>query len=162
MRVWKFEDNINTDFITPGRFNLTTNAKELAKIAFIEHRPEFSKEVKEGDIIVAGKNFGCGSSRETAVVALKACGVKAIFAESFARIFYRNAINQGLPLVVLETGNIDETDVVEVDFNNNIFRNLTKNFDLKFNFNNIMKKMVEDGGIINFLQKNGLEAITKL
>ena len=100
MRIWKFGNSINTDLITPGRYNITTERKELAKVAFIEHRPEFAKQVKPGDMIVAGRNFGCGSSRETAVTALKECGIEAIIAPSFARIFYRNAINQGLLLVV--------------------------------------------------------------
>ncbi|MEM2138502.1 MAG: 3-isopropylmalate dehydratase, partial [Candidatus Anstonellaceae archaeon] len=102
VRVWKFGNAINTDLITPGRYNLTVDKKELAKIAFIEHRPEFAKSVQPGDIIVAGRNFGCGSSRETAVTALKECGVAAIISPSFARIFYRNAINQGLVLIVAD------------------------------------------------------------
>src|SRR3989344_5715453 len=84
---WLFEDNINTDLITPGRFNITTDPLKLASIAFIEYRPEFHKKVKKGDFIVAGENFGCGSSRETAAIALKYCRLKAVLAKSFARIF---------------------------------------------------------------------------
>ena len=80
MRIWKFGDNINTDYITPGRYNLTTDEKRLAKIVFKEYRPEFAEKVRPGDIIVAGKNFGCGSSRETAALALKAAGIKLIIA----------------------------------------------------------------------------------
>src|SRR3989344_2029312 len=93
---WIFGNNINTDLITPGRFNITTNPQELARVAFIEHRPEFAKQVKSGDFVIAGHNFGCGSSRETAVTALKYSKIKAVVAQSFARIFYRNALNQGL------------------------------------------------------------------
>ena len=77
---WIFDNNINTDLITPGRYNITTDPQELAKITFIEHRPEFAKNVAKGDFIIAGNNFGCGSSRETAVTALKTCGIKAIIA----------------------------------------------------------------------------------
>ena len=97
---WIFGNNINTDLITPGRYNITTDAQELAKIVFIEYRPEFVKTVKKGDLIIAGNNFGCGSSRETAVTALKACGIKTIIAKSFARIFYRNCIDQGLLAII--------------------------------------------------------------
>lgn len=99
-RVWRFGDAVNTDLITPGRFNLTTDEAKLAAIAFIEHRPEFPKEVRPGDLVVGGRNFGCGSSRESAVRALKACGVGAVVAQSFGRIFYRNAVNIGLPVLV--------------------------------------------------------------
>lgn len=160
--IWKFLDNINTDFITPGRYNLTTEPEELAKIAFIEYRPEFSKKVQKGDLIVAGRNFGCGSSRETAVAALKACGIRAIIANSFARIFYRNSINLGLPLIIADTNNIEENDEVEIDFENNVIRNKTKNFELNFEFDSLMKKMIAEGGIIEYLQKNGLESIRRL
>jgi 3-isopropylmalate/(R)-2-methylmalate dehydratase small subunit len=99
-RVWAFGDSVNTDLITPGRFNLTTDEAKLAAIAFIEHRPAFAKEVKQGDLVVGGRNFGCGSSRESAARALKACGVGAVVARSFGRIFYRNAVNIGLPVLV--------------------------------------------------------------
>jgi len=102
-RVWKFGDNVDTDQIVPGRYApYMTSEEELPKYAFIEHRPEFAEEVKEGDIIVAGKNFGCGSSREYAPQALKRCGVGAIIAPSFARIFFRNALNLGLLLFEAE------------------------------------------------------------
>jgi len=98
-RVWKFGDDVDTDQIVPGRYSpYMTSEAELPKYAFIENRPEFAKEVKPGDIIVAGDNFGCGSSREYAPLALKKCGIAAIIANSFARIFFRNAINLGIPL----------------------------------------------------------------
>jgi len=102
-RVWKFGDNVDTDQIVPGRYApYMTSEEELPQYAFVEHRPEFAEEVKEGDIIVAGKNFGCGSSREYAPQALKRCGVGAIIAPSFARIFFRNALNLGLLLFEAE------------------------------------------------------------
>lgn len=159
---WIFEDNINTDFITPGRYNLTTNAQELAKIAFIEYMPEFSKNVEKGDIIIAGENFGCGSSRETAAVALKACGISAVVAKSFARIFYRNAINVGLTVIIANTDGIDGQDELEIDLQNNIIRNKTKKNELSFEADNLMKKILSQGGIIPYLQKNGLDAIERL
>jgi 3-isopropylmalate/(R)-2-methylmalate dehydratase small subunit len=99
-RVWRFGDSVNTDLITPGRFNLTTDEKRLAEICFIEHRPEFARQVKPGDLVIAGRNFACGSSRESAARALKALGVGAVVAQSFGRIFYRNAVNIGLPVFV--------------------------------------------------------------
>jgi 3-isopropylmalate/(R)-2-methylmalate dehydratase small subunit len=113
-RVWRFGDNIDTDIITPGRFNLTTDVDELAKIAFCEARPDF--EPTEGDVIVAGENFGCGSSRESAAVAIKAAGISAVIAKSFARIFYRNAINIGLQLYIgdMQAEDGDEISIEEL------------------------------------------------
>jgi len=116
MRVWKFGDNIDTDAIIPGRFLTIYDPRELAKHAFEGIRDEFASEVKTGDIIVAGKNFGCGSSREHAPIALKGAGITMVIAESFARIFYRNAINVGLlPVVCDEAGSIIEGNSVMVD-----------------------------------------------
>jgi 3-isopropylmalate/(R)-2-methylmalate dehydratase small subunit len=98
-RVFKFGDAISTDAIVPGRYNVTTDATALGEACFIEARPDFAASVQGGDVIVAGRNFGCGSSREHAPMAIKAAGVQAVVAQSFARIFYRNAINIGLPVV---------------------------------------------------------------
>jgi 3-isopropylmalate/(R)-2-methylmalate dehydratase small subunit len=98
-RVFKFGDAISTDAIIPGRYNVTTDAAALGKACFIEARPNFAASVKPGDVIVAGRNFGCGSSREHAPIAIKAAGIRAVVARSFARIFYRNAINIGLPVI---------------------------------------------------------------
>ena len=132
MRAWKFGNDVNTDLITPGRYTITTDKTKLGKIAFIEYRLEFAKEVKTGDIIVAGKNFGCGSSREHAPVAIKAAGVSAVIAESFARIFFRNAINIGLPLFVCEeVGRIDDGDLVEIDFESGQIHDKTKDLVYK-------------------------------
>jgi 3-isopropylmalate/(R)-2-methylmalate dehydratase small subunit len=145
---WKFDDNINTDLITPGRFNVTTDPEELAKIAFIEYRPEFAKQVQPGDFIVAGENFGCGSSRETAITSLKYCHLAAILAPSFARIFYRNAMNAGLVLGICDTSGIEETDVLELDVDGQIVRNTTQGTAIPLS--------------ISFLKKNGLEALDAL
>ena len=101
-KVWNFGDNIDTDVIIPGRYLRTFNPKDLAEHVLEGERADFTKNVKQGDIILAGENFGCGSSREQAPVAIKAAGVEAIIAKSFARIFYRNSINIGLPVVVAD------------------------------------------------------------
>jgi 3-isopropylmalate dehydratase small subunit len=98
-RVFRFGDGISTDAIMPGRYNLTTDPAALAKACFIENRPDFHEAVRPGDVIVAGNNFGCGSSREHAPLSIKASGVSAVVARSFARIFYRNAVNLGLPVI---------------------------------------------------------------
>jgi 3-isopropylmalate/(R)-2-methylmalate dehydratase small subunit len=164
--IWKFPDNINTDYITPARYNLTTSLtadqKELAKIAFIEYRPDFHAKVKEGDIIVAGENFGCGSSRESAVAALKGCKLGAIIAKSFARIFYRNAINIGLRCIVLDTSGFDEGEEVEIDTEHNVVRNITRNTSFFYSEDELTKKILKEGGIIAFLRKNGTGSLEKL
>jgi len=158
MRVWKFGDDINTDLITPGRYNLTTDKNQLAKVAFIEYRPEFAREVKKGDMIVAGKNFGCGSSRETAPLALKTGGIKAIIAKSFARIFFRNAINIGLPVVICkEVDRIEEGDELEIDFERGVIHNLTKKEDFKLTpLSDFLVEILESGGLINYLKGRSL------
>jgi 3-isopropylmalate dehydratase small subunit len=113
-RAWRFGDFVNTDQIIPGRYNVTTNPEELGRACFIELRPEFAAAVRPGDLIVAGEDFGCGSSREHAVIAILATGVTAVLAPSFARIFYRNAINRGL--AVLESAEASAVaDGAEVD-----------------------------------------------
>ena len=115
--VFKFGDGISTDAIIPGRFNVTTDATALGKACFIEARPDFATTVQSGDVIVAGRNFGCGSSREHAPVAIKAAGIQAVVAQSFARIFYRNAINIGLAVVQCEAiyGAVQDGDPISVD-----------------------------------------------
>ena len=101
-RIWMLGDNVNTDVIIPGRYNVTTDRAQLARYCLCEILPEFSSQVRDGDVIMAGHNFGCGSSREHAPTALQACGVQVVIARSFARIFYRNAVNIGLPVLVCE------------------------------------------------------------
>jgi 3-isopropylmalate/(R)-2-methylmalate dehydratase small subunit len=116
-RVWKFEDDVDTDVIIPARHLMTFDAKELAKHVMEDIDPEFPEKVQEGDIIVAGKNFGCGSSREHAPIAIKGAGVSVVMAKSYARIFYRNGINIGLPLVECPEA-VDEAedgDILEID-----------------------------------------------
>src|SRR3989339_596446 len=152
---WIFGNNINTDLITPGRYNITTDVKELAKIAFIEHRPEFAKTVRKGDFIIAGNNFGCGSSRETAVTALKACGIRAVIAKSFARIFYRNCIDQGMLAIIASIENIDEEDELKIDIKKQIIVNDSKKKQIKAIIPTLMVKFYETGGIIPYLKKNG-------
>ncbi len=135
-KVWKFGDNVDTDQIIPARYLNTSDPYELASHVMEDsEHPEFAKEHSEGDIIVAGKNFGCGSSREHAPVAIKYAGVPVVVAKSFARIFYRNAINIGLPIVEAPEDFIDQTeqgDEIEVDLEKGIIKNLTKGLEAKF------------------------------
>ena len=163
MRVWKFGNSINTDLITPGRFNITTDRRELAKVAFIEHRPEFAREVKKGDFIVAGRNFGCGSSRETAVTALLECGVAAIIAPSFARIFYRNAINNGLLLVTVDeafVAGVEESHQLEVQDGSVV--NLTTGKSTPAGVSPMLLALSKHGGLLAFLKTHKIEELEKL
>lgn len=116
-RVWRLGDNVNTDQIIPGRYNVTTDRAHLARYCLCEHRPDFATGVALGDVLVAGRNFGCGSSREHAPVALKATGITAVVAATFARIFYRNAINIGLPVLVCPeaVAALDEGSEIAID-----------------------------------------------
>jgi len=159
VKVWKFGDDINTDVITPGRFTVTTDKKRLGEIAFIEYRPEFGKGVKEGDIIVAGNNFGCGSSREHSPVAIKAAGISAVIAKSFARIFFRNSINIGLPLFISEDADkIDDGDEVEINLDAGTIIDKTKGIVLKVKpLPVFMQKIVEKGGLVEFLRSGGYD-----
>ncbi len=159
---WKFGDDINTDLITPGRYNITTDPHELAKIAFVEYRPEFAKKVKKGDFIVGGENFGCGSSRETAVTALKYCGIATILAKSYARIFYRNCLNLGLLAINVDTDSIAENDVLHLDIKNRLLINKTKKTSRKIVIPPMMIKLYNEGGIIAYLKKNGLNSLSHL
>jgi 3-isopropylmalate/(R)-2-methylmalate dehydratase small subunit len=161
VRAWKFGDDINTDVITPGRYTVTTDRKRLGEIAFIEYRPEFAKEVQEGDVIVAGNNFGCGSSREHSPVAIKAAGISAVIAKSFARIFFRNSINIGLPLFVCEDADkIDDGDEVEVNTKTGEVHDKTKGIVIKAKpLPEFMQRIVEKGGLVNFLRSDGYDNI---
>ncbi|MCM8819085.1 MAG: 3-isopropylmalate dehydratase small subunit [Candidatus Omnitrophica bacterium] len=153
--VWKFKDHINTDDIISARYLNTIDAKELASHCFESIRPEFTKNVKIGDIIVAGENFGCGSSREHAPVAIKGCGIRVVIAKSFARIFFRNSINIGLPLIELKQADeINEGDVIEVDFTKGLIKNLSTGGKYKFKeYPPFLQKIVESGGLINLAKK---------
>lgn len=156
-RVWKFGDDISTDHIIPGRYyHLRDNLPELAKHVMEDADPEFPKKVRPGDIIVAGKNFGMGSSREHAVLVLKQAGVAAVVAKSFARIFFRNAINNGLPLIIADTTEIDTGDIIEIDLEKGIIINTTKNKEIKFQpLPRIMRDILMEGGIIEYIKKHG-------
>ena len=156
-RAWKFGDNISTDHITPGRyFHLRSNIEELAKHVMEDADPDFMKKFKPGDFIVAGKNFGMGSSREHAPLALKVAGVSAILAKSFARIFYRNAINVGLPVLIVDTDPIDSGDTLEVDLGKGIVIDLTKNIELKAKpLPEFMLKILKAGGLVEYVKTYG-------
>jgi 3-isopropylmalate/(R)-2-methylmalate dehydratase small subunit len=155
MKIWKFGDNVDTDQIIPAEYLTTGDAKKLAVHAFVNMRPEFAKEVQEGDVIVAAENFGCGSSREHAPRALIGAGVRCVIAKSFARIFFRNSINIGLPLIETDVfDKIDEGDQIEIRFDGGILRNLTKNEDYQFNpLPEFMQKLLDSGGLINYIKR---------
>jgi 3-isopropylmalate/(R)-2-methylmalate dehydratase small subunit len=159
---WIFGDNVNTDLITPGRYNITTDPKRLASIAFIEAKPEFHEQVRPGDFIVAGGNFGCGSSRETAAIALKACGVQAILARSFARIFYRNGMNLGLLLVATDTHGIDPEDALELDPRSGNLLNRSKGLRQQVTVPPMMLRFWEEGGILSYLHHYGLDHMASI
>ncbi len=154
-RAWKFGDNISTDHIIPGRYyHLRSNLPELAKHVMEDADPEFTKKFKRGDFIIAGRNFGMGSSREHAALALKIAGVSAVIAKSFARIFYRNAINVGLPLLIANTDEINSGDELEVDLAEGVIRNLTKGIEIKAKpLPDFMIKILKEGGLIEFVKK---------
>ena len=159
-RVWKFGSDVDTDAIIPARYLNLTDAEELAKHVMEDERPEFFQKVKKGDILLAEKNFGCGSSREHAPLALKTAGISCIIAESFARIFYRNGFNQGLPLLEsLEASKaIQDGNQVQVDLTTGEIFDLTQ--QKKFFSKPIppfMQELIEDGGLIPHLQKKGLK-----
>jgi len=147
-KVWKFRDNIDTDVIIPGRYLRTFSLDDLACHVMEGENPEFAKKVQKGDIIVAGWNFGCGSSREQAPVALKHSGIAAIVAKSFARIFYRNAINVGLPVIVaaIEAKMGDE---LFIDLSEGVIKNLSTSQIFSIQpFHEFMMEILQDGGLV--------------
>mgnify|MGYP000440003847 FL=1 len=156
-KAWKFPDNISTDHIAPGRlFHLRSNLPEFAKHVLEDADPEFASKVQKGDFVVAGSNFGLGSSREHAPQIIKLSGVSAVIAKSFARIFYRNAINIGLLLLECDTDGIDAQDEIEVDVREGVIKNLTKNTEIKFKpLPEVMIKLQQDGGLIEHIKKYG-------
>ena len=152
-RVFKFGSNVDTDVIIPARYLNVPDPSELAKHCMEDIDKEFVNKVSKGDIIVADKNFGCGSSREHAPIAIKAAGVSCVIAETFARIFYRNAINIGLPIECPEAAKgIEEGDQVEVDFDSGMIYNKTKGTEYKGQaFPEFMQKIISNGGLINYI-----------
>ncbi|MFA9375732.1 MAG: 3-isopropylmalate dehydratase small subunit [Lachnotalea sp.] len=152
--VFKYGDNVDTDVIIPARYLNSSDPAELALHCMEDIDGEFINKVKKGDIIVATKNFGCGSSREHAPIAIKASGISCVIAETFARIFYRNAINIGLPIIeCIEAANgIEVGDEVEVDFDSGVIKNITKNETYQGqSFPEFMKKIIASEGLINYI-----------
>ena len=156
-RAFKFGDNISTDHITPGRLaHLRSNLPELAKHVMEDADPTFASRVKAGDFIVAGSNFGLGSSREHAPLVIKMAGVSAILAKSVARIFFRNAINLGLPVLICDTALIDDGDELEVDLATGTIRDITNHNQLTFGkIPEAMLRILDEGGLIPYIQKYG-------
>ena len=153
-RVFKFGDNVDTDVIIPARYLNSSDPAELATHCMEDIDKDFVKKVKKGDIIVADKNFGCGSSREHAPIAIKAAGVSCVIAETFARIFYRNAINIGPPIIECAEASrdIEDGDEVEIDFDSGVITNVTKNKQYKGQaFPEFMQKLIAAGGLINYI-----------
>ena len=152
-KTWTFGENIDTDVIIPGRYLRTFNPQDLADHVLEGERPDFTKNVKKGDIIVADENFGCGSSREQAPVAIKTAGVDAIVAKSFARIFYRNAINIGLPIIECPEAAkaIEAGDEVEIDFDSGKIYDRTKGTEFQGQpFPEFMQKLIAAGGLVKY------------
>ncbi|RLI83554.1 3-isopropylmalate dehydratase [Archaeoglobales archaeon] len=156
-KAWKFGDDISTDHITPGRYyHLRSNLQELAKHVMEDADPDFVKKMEPSDFIVAGENFGMGSSREHAPLTIKIAGVSAVIAKSFARIFYRNSINVGLPLLIADTDSIESGDELEVNFKEGIVNNLTKGEIIKAKpLPNFMLKIIEAGGLVAYIKEKG-------
>ena len=154
--VFKYGDNVDTDVIIPARYLNATKGEELAKHCMEDIDKDFIHNVQKGDMIVANKNFGCGSSREHAPLAIKCAGVSCVIAETFARIFYRNAINIGLPIIECPKAakSIEAGDVVEIDFDSGIITNKTKNETYQGQaFPPFMQKIIEAGGLVNYINQ---------
>ena len=155
-KVFKYGDNVDTDVIIPARYLNATKGEELAKHCMEDLDKDFIHQVKDGDIIVAEKNFGCGSSREHAPLAIKCAGVSCVIAETFARIFYRNSINIGLPIIECPEAAkaIENGDEVEVDFDSGIITNRTKNESYQGQaFPPFMQNIISAGGLINYINR---------
>lgn len=156
-KVHKFGNDINTDYIISGRYKFKTlDMKELAKHVMEDLDPEFYDSINQGDFIVAGKNFGCGSSREQAPLVIINAGISAVIAKSFARIFYRNCINTGLPLIECDTDLIDQGDKLEIDLKAGILNNKTKGIKIPIApLPPVMLKILNEGGLVNHFKKHG-------
>jgi len=155
-KIWKFKDNIDTDVIIPARHLNTSDPKELALHCMEDYDPEFVKKMERGDIVVAGNNFGCGSSREHAPIALKEAGISCIIAKSFARIFFRNAINIGLP--IFESSEIfnesDQGDVLEIKTDSGRINNITNGKTYKINpLPDFIQKVIAHGGLKEYVKE---------
>jgi len=161
-KAWMFGENLNTDEIIPGRFNITIDPIELAKNIFFEIKPAYAINVKNGDIIGGGQNFGCGSSREHAPIAIKGSQAKCIIASSYARIFFRNAINIGLPIFECPeaVADIEEGNEVVVDISSGNINNITKGHTYQARaLPDFFLKIVAAGGIVNFLKDHNIQEL---
>lgn len=156
-KAWNFGDDISTDHIAPGRyFHLRSDLPELAKHVLEDADTEFASKMSPGDFVVGGKNFGLGSSREHAPTIIKLCGVSAVLAKSFARIFFRNSINVGLPVLICDTDKINAGDELEVDLEAGVIKDLTNGEQLNFKpLPPTMIKILNDGGLLSHIQKHG-------
>lgn len=156
-KAWNFGDDISTDHIAPGRyFHLRSNLPELAKHVLEDADTEFASKMSPGDFVVGGKNFGLGSSREHAPTIIKLSGVSAVLAKSFARIFFRNSINVGLPVLICDTDKINSGDELEVDLETGVIKDLTNGEQLNFKpLPPTMIKILNDGGLLSHIQKHG-------
>ncbi len=156
-KAFKFGDDISTDHIAPGRlFHLRSNLPELAKHVLEDADPDFASKMNKGDFVVAGNNFGLGSSREHAPQIIKIAGVGAVLAKSFARIFYRNAINIGLLLIECDTDKINASDELEIDIKQGFVHNLTQNIKMPITpLPDVMIKLLNEGGLIEHIKKHG-------
>ena len=155
-RAWKFGDNIDTDAIIPARYLNTSDPEELARHVMEDADKDFSSKVKSGDMIIAGANFGCGSSREHAPIAIKAAGIQAVVAKSFARIFYRNAFNIGLPIFESDDASqrIREGDEIQIDADKGIIKNITKKEEYTAKpIPPFMQELISAGGLIEWTKK---------
>ncbi|SFV64258.1 3-isopropylmalate dehydratase small subunit [hydrothermal vent metagenome] len=160
-KVWKFGDHIDTDLIIAARYLNTSEPSELAKHVMEDADPEFVNKIKVGDIIVAGENFGCGSSREHAPIALKSAGISAVIAPTFARIFYRNSFNMGLPIFELEeSAEILEGDTVKIDMDKGEIINISQAKTYRFTaIPEFMQELVDAGGLIEFAKQEIAEKV---
>lgn len=159
-KVIKYGDNVDTDVIIPARYLNTTNRKELASHCMEDLDPSFVTRVKLGDIMVAGKNFGCGSSREHAPVVIQESGISVVIAESFARIFYRNAINIGLPIIecVQAAKEINEADEIEVNFEKGVLTNITQNKNYEIEpFPAFIQEIIKSKGLVNAIKEGKIK-----
>ncbi len=160
-KAHRFGDDVNTDYIISGRHKFKTlDMNELACHVMEDLDPHFTKRLKKGDFLVAGKNFGCGSSREQAPLALKHAGVAAVLASSFARIYFRNSINNGLPALVCDTSGIEDGDTLEIDLATGRIKNISKGSEIDSRpLPRVMLDILSEGGLVEYMRKHGRLAI---
>ncbi len=156
-KSFKFGDDVSTDLIAPGRYaHLKSNESELARHVLEDADPTFASRVRPGDFVVAGNNFGLGSSREWAPLIIKVAGSSAVLAKSVSRIFFRNAINQGLPVLICDTDRIDDGDELEIDLNAGTIKNLTNAIQITFDsIPEVMLNILNEGGLVSYMKKYG-------